>query len=113
MAELCRWQMLELACSAKAAKLAALQPTATLYGNVLEPRARSYYCLPQNLLCHIWALRRDAESRAANDRRKMTKDCAAAVQKALLLWGGAEQTIGRQRKHHLVLLTAWSQALCK
>ena len=85
MAELCRWQMLDLACSAKAAKLAALQPTATLYGNVLEPRARSYYCLPQTLLCHIWALRRDAESRAANDRRKMTKDCAAAVQKALLL----------------------------
>ena len=85
MAKLCRWQMLELACSAKAAKLAALQPTATLYGNVLEPRARSYYCLPQTLLCHIWALRRDAESRAANDWRKMTKDCAAAVQKALLL----------------------------
>ena len=85
MAELCRCQMLELACSAKAAKLAALRPTASLYGNVLEPRACSYYCLQQILLCRIWALRRGTESRAsraANDWRKMTKGCAA-VQKAL------------------------------
>ena len=55
------------------------------YGNVLESRALSYYCLPQTLLRHIWDLRRDAKSRAANDWRKMTKDLAAAVQKALLL----------------------------
>ena len=28
------------------AELAALQPMATLYGNVLKPRARSYYACP-------------------------------------------------------------------